>query len=71
VSNRNGTAVALLILQEASMKSKKQTNANPSNAHSSGSQVRGENLRAKIIQSQEKGEDFRSKHQGTDVRTEK
>jgi hypothetical protein len=34
-------------------------------------QARGKNLRAKIIQSEEYGEDFRSTHQGQDVRTEK
>jgi len=33
--------------------------------------ARGKNLRAKIIQSEEYGEDFRATHQGQDVRTEK
>jgi hypothetical protein len=33
--------------------------------------ARGKNLRAKIIQSEEYGEDFRTTHQGQDVRTEK
>jgi hypothetical protein len=34
-------------------------------------QARGKALRAKIIQSEEYGEDFRANHQGQDVRTEK
>jgi hypothetical protein len=34
-------------------------------------QARGKALRAKIIKSEEYGEDFRASHQGQDVRTEK
>ena len=34
-------------------------------------QSRGKNLRAKIIESEEYGEEYRAAHQGRDARTEK
>ncbi len=44
---------------------------NTQNREKPVTQDRGKNLRAKIIQSAEYGEDFRASHQGQDVRTEK
>ena len=66
----HGMAIALVvwITEEGSMPAKKQ---NLQHKDKPVQQARGKNLRAKIIQSEEYGEDFRATHQGQDVRTEK